>query len=139
MDGDGLADLVHKSAEDAVFFFANRGHLAWSERREMSVQNSAPPAPFGQPDVRTADMDFGCGPTSSKALMLAVHRHRIHSTLANKPTLPVIVEPSAAFGLIAGVQIADCNGDRVPMWPRSTERHRRCRGLLWPFRAETSP
>src|SRR5437868_5252816 len=28
------------------------------KRRAMSAQDGAPPAPFGQPDVRTADLDF---------------------------------------------------------------------------------
>ena len=58
MDGDGLSDLVHRSGDDAVFYFANRGALAWGERREMNVEEAAPPAPFGNPDVRTADVDF---------------------------------------------------------------------------------
>src|SRR5207247_5457236 len=58
MDGDGLADLVHKTAENDVFYFANRGRLAWGVRQVMAVQDSPPPAPFGEPDVRTADLDF---------------------------------------------------------------------------------
>ena len=34
MDGDGLADLVHKTADETVFFFPNRGRVAWGERRD---------------------------------------------------------------------------------------------------------
>src|SRR6185436_5874778 len=44
MDGDGLADLVHKTADNAVFYFANRGRLNWSERRDMALEDTAPPA-----------------------------------------------------------------------------------------------
>ncbi|MCZ7639105.1 MAG: hypothetical protein M5U12_25470 [Verrucomicrobia bacterium] len=42
MDGDGLADLVHKSGPDEVFYFVNRGRLAWSERTPMSVEAFPP-------------------------------------------------------------------------------------------------
>ena len=42
MDGDGLADLVNKSAEGDVFYFPNLGHTAWGPRRDMSVQDSPP-------------------------------------------------------------------------------------------------
>jgi hypothetical protein len=117
MDGDGLADLVHKSGDDAVFFFANRGQLAWSERREMSVQDSSPPAPFGQLEVRTADMDFDKRTDIIQSLDVGgATSYRIWFNLGDQSYSPAItVEPSEAFGFsIPGVQIADCNGDRVP-------------------------
>jgi hypothetical protein len=58
MDGDGLADLVHKSLTGDVFYFRNLGRVAWSEEQMMSVQDTAPPSPFGDVGVRTADLDF---------------------------------------------------------------------------------
>jgi hypothetical protein len=58
MDGDGLADLVHKSVIGDVFYFRNLGHSAWGSRVDMSLQDSAPPSPFGESAVRTADLDF---------------------------------------------------------------------------------
>ena len=58
MDGDGLADLVRKSVTGEVFYFPNKGRVAWGAQQLMSLEDSAPPAPFGQPDVRTADLDF---------------------------------------------------------------------------------
>jgi hypothetical protein len=58
MNGDGLADLVHKSADNSVFYFPNRGRVGWGERQAMSVEDAPPPAPFGDIAVRTADLDF---------------------------------------------------------------------------------
>jgi hypothetical protein len=117
MDGDGLADLVHKSPDDAVFFFANRGRLAWTERQEMTLDDSAPPAPFGEPDVRTADVDFDKRIDIIQSLDLGGGTaYRIWFNLGAQKYSPAItVEPVTAFAFsLAGVQIADCNGDRVP-------------------------
>src|SRR5262249_43223123 len=58
MNGDGLADLAYKSALGDVFFFANKGTLGWGNRQFMSPQDIPPPAPFGNANVRTADIDF---------------------------------------------------------------------------------
>jgi hypothetical protein len=83
----------------------------------MSVQNSAPPAPFGQPDVRTADVDFDKRTDIIQSLDVGgATSYRIWFNLGEQAYSPAItVEPSAAFGFsIPGVQIADCNGDRVP-------------------------
>jgi len=117
MDGDGLADLVHQSLDDAVFYFANRGQLGWSERREMSIQDSAPPAPFGQSDVRTADLDFDKRTDIIQSLEVGGGTaYRIWFNLGEQRySPPTTVEPPAALGFsIRGVQIADGNGDRVP-------------------------
>ncbi|HKX62273.1 MAG TPA: SpvB/TcaC N-terminal domain-containing protein, partial [Verrucomicrobiae bacterium] len=46
MNGDGLADLVYKSALGDVFFFANQGTAGWGSRQLMSPQDIQPPAPF---------------------------------------------------------------------------------------------
>jgi len=117
MDGDGLADLVHKSASDEVFFFANRGQLGWSARRQMSVQNSTPPAPFGQSDVRTADIDFDKRTDIIQSLDVGgATAYRVWFNLGEQTYSPAVtVEPAAAFDFaLSGVEIADCNGDRVP-------------------------
>src|SRR6185295_8954201 len=58
MDGDGLADLVHHTAEGSAFYFVNRGDVGWGLRQELDVSGVPPPAPFGRPDVRTGDLDF---------------------------------------------------------------------------------
>lgn len=117
MDGDGLADLVHKSADDAVFFFANRGRLSWSERRDMSTQTSAPPAPFGNAGVSTADLDFDKRIDIVQSIDFGGSvGYRVWFNLgAQSYSEPVTVEPEGGFDLsLPGVQIADCNGDRVP-------------------------
>lgn len=116
MDGDGLADLVHKSLDDTVFFFANRGQLAWGARQEMSVESSAPPAPFGHPDVRTADLDFDKRADIIQSLNAGgATSYRIWFNLSGQTySSGITVQPPAAFEFsLPGVQIADCNGDRV--------------------------
>jgi hypothetical protein len=117
MDGDGLSDLVHRSGDDAVFFFANQGTLAWGERREMTVEEAAPPAPFGNPDVRTADVDFDKRMDIIQSLDLGgAIGYRVWYNLGSQSFSPsVLVEPESGFDLaLSGVHIADCNGDRVP-------------------------
>ena len=117
MDGDGLSDLVHRSGDDAVFYFANQGALAWGERREMNVDEAAPPAPFGNPGVRTADVDFDKRMDIIQSLEVGgAIGYRIWYNLGSQSFSPsVLVEPEGAFDLaLSGVHIADCNGDRVP-------------------------
>lgn len=117
MNGDGLADLVHRTLDDTVFFFANRGNLSWSERQEMSLQDSAPPSPFGQPDVRTADVDFDKRIDIIQSIDVGGGTaYRIWFNVGQQSYSPSItVEPDTAWDFsISAVQIADCNGDRVP-------------------------
>jgi RHS repeat-associated protein len=117
MDGDGLADLVHKTADESVFYFANRGRLGWSERRDMASQNAAPPAPFGNPGVRTADVDFDKRIDIIQSIDFGGSvGYRAWFNLGNQNySTPQTVEPEAGFDLaLPGVQIVDCNGDRVP-------------------------
>jgi YD repeat-containing protein len=117
MDGDGLADLVHKSADDTVFFFANRGKLAWGARQDMALQESAPPAPFGAGDVRTADVDFDKRIDIIQSLDVGNGvAYRVWFNLGNQTySSPLTVESSGGFAFtLSGVQIADGNGDRVP-------------------------
>lgn len=58
MDGDGLSDLVHTSIGDEVSYFINRGNLGWGAKANMSIQATAPPAPFSAQNIKTADLDF---------------------------------------------------------------------------------
>ena len=117
MDGDGLADLVHKAADEAVFYFANRGRLKWGERRDMTVQGTAPPAPFGNPGVRTADVDFDKRIDIIQSIDFGGGvGYRVWFNLGNqKYSAPSTLEPDGGFDFaLPGVQLADCNGDRVP-------------------------
>jgi RHS repeat-associated protein len=117
MNGDGLADLVHKSLDNTVFFFANGARLNWSERLEMSAQDSAPPAPFGANDVRTADIDFDKRIDVIQSIDIGGSvAYRVWFNLGGQAySSPITVEPIAGYDFsVAGVQIADCNGDRVP-------------------------
>ena len=36
----------------------NQGNSSWGERKQMSIQDTAPPAPFTNADVKSADLDF---------------------------------------------------------------------------------
>jgi RHS repeat-associated protein len=117
MDGDGLADLVHKTADDSVFYFANRGRLGWSERRDMVSNDSLPPAPFGNASTRTADIDFDKRMDIIQSIDVGGSvAYRVWFNLGNQNySTPVTIGPEGRFDLgLPGVQVVDCNGDRVP-------------------------
>jgi RHS repeat-associated protein len=117
MNGDGLADLVHQSADSSVFYFANQGNLSWAGRADMSGTDVAPPSPFGNPDVRTADFDFDKHIDIIQSLAAGGGiAYRIWFNLGNQTySAPYTIEPEGGFDFaLSGVQIADCNGDRVP-------------------------
>jgi RHS repeat-associated protein len=113
MDGDGLADLVHKAADGSVFYFGNRGQQTWGERQPMSAEVFAPPAPFGTPDVRTADVDFDkrMDLIRGDGLEYQVWFNFGQNQYSERITVPA--EAGFDFSL-PGVQMADMNGDRVP-------------------------
>jgi hypothetical protein len=113
MTGDGLADLVHKSGPDAVFYFKNQGNMKWSASQAMSTEIVSPPAPFGVSDVRTADVDF------DKRTDLIRGDGLDYQVWFNfgqdRYSERVTVEHEAAFDFAqATVQVADFNGDRLP-------------------------
>lgn len=58
MDGDGISDLVHTTFANDVYTYLNRGNLSWGQRKKMSTQDTAPPAPFAYDEVKTSDLDF---------------------------------------------------------------------------------
>ncbi|MBN2505496.1 MAG: VCBS repeat-containing protein, partial [Verrucomicrobia bacterium] len=113
MDGDGLADLVHKAADESVFYFQNQGRQHWGERQPMAAGFAAPPAPFGMPDVRTADVDFDkrMDLIRGDGLFYQVWFNTGQNEYSERITIPA----DAGFDFsLPGVQIADLNGDRVP-------------------------
>ncbi len=117
MDGDGLADLVRKGSDDSVFFFTNRGKLGWGERQEMALQDSSPPAPFGRDNVRLADLDFDKRMDIIQSVLVGDGvQYRIWFNTGNQTySRALVVSPLVGFDFATpGVQIADCNGDRVP-------------------------
>ncbi len=124
LDGDGLADLVHQTADDTVFYFANRGHLAWGSRRDMSLDGPAPPAPFGNPAVRTADVDFDKRIDIIQSVDFGGGSvgYRVWLNLGSQSySAPILLGSDGGFDLaLPGVQIADANGDRVPDVARIT-------------------
>ncbi|MFH0909407.1 MAG: SpvB/TcaC N-terminal domain-containing protein [bacterium] len=115
MDGDGLADLAYRSPGlyGAVYYFRNNGACSWGQRKTMSVQDFTPPTPFGDANVKTADIDFdkridiiqSIGTHYQIWFNLGEQRYSRRVTVAQ--------ENGYLFSL-SGVDIADFNGDRVP-------------------------
>ena len=117
MDGDGVADLAVTALDGSVFYFANRAKLAWGSRQDMSVQDSAPPSPFGNSAVRTADLDFDKRIDVIQSISTGNgFDYRVWFNLGNQSYSPSVTVPQS-FGFTfttPSVQIADFNGDRVP-------------------------
>ena len=128
MDGDGLADLVHRVSEESVFYFPNRGRVAWAERQPLALAGEAPPAPFGQPNVRTADLDFDKRTDIIESVPSGNgFEYHIWFNLGGEGySRGLTLGQERGFDLTQPtVQIADLNGDRVPdiaqVWPASVE------------------
>ncbi len=124
MDGDALADLVHKDSAGSVFFFRNKGKQEWGTRQAMSAGLVEPPAPFGVNDVRTADVDFDKHIDLIRGDAL---QYEIWFNLGSNGYSEAITVPQADSFDFANptVQIADLNGDRVPdvaqVWPTGVD------------------
>jgi YD repeat-containing protein len=124
MDGDALADLVHKASDGSVFFFRNRGNQQWGTRQPMAAGSTEPPAPFGVNNVRTADVDFDKRIDLIRGDTL---QYEIWFNLGSNTYSEAITVPQANGFDFAdpAVQIADLNGDRVPdmakVWPSSVD------------------
>jgi hypothetical protein len=117
MDGDGLADLVHKSALSDVFYFPNRGRAGWGARQAMSLEERSPPAPFGESGVRTADLDFNKRIDVIQSVSVGGSiDYRIWFNRGNQSyTRGILVPQISGFSLESSTtQVADMNGDRVP-------------------------
>lgn len=117
MDGDGLADLVHRTQTGDTFYFANQGQVGWGLRQALATGDTPPPAPFGEVDVRTGDFDFDKRIDIIQSIDNgAGFDYRIWFNLGAQTYSPPITVPQAnGFSFKeAAVQIADLNGDRVP-------------------------
>lgn len=122
MDADGLADLVVSSTD--VSYFPNTGRASWGNRLFMSVQGTAPPSPFGEATVRTADVDFdkrmdivqsdvSGGSRNGYVAWFNKGNQKYSPAYVAGPTNDGSGPFSQDFNL-ATVHIADLNGDRVP-------------------------
>jgi hypothetical protein len=124
MDGDGLADLVHKSTDGSVFFFPNRANAQWGLRKPMAASTVEPPAPFDVTDVRTADLDFDkrIDLIRSDGFQYQIWFNLGSNTYSDAITVP---QPTTFDFANPSVQIADLNGDRVPdiaeIWPSGVD------------------
>ncbi len=124
MDGDGIADFVVKASADNVFYFANRSRAAWGPRQQMSIQDVAPPAPFGTLGVRTADLDFDKRIDVIRSLGDGLGYQIWFNLDGSNYSSRILGVSKTGFSFDftqPGVQIADLNGDRVPdvarVWP----------------------
>ncbi len=117
MDGDGLADLVLKRADGSVAFFRNSSHIGWDGLRLMDGGDFPPPAPFGEPNVRVADIDFD---KRSDIVRSAGDGQvlQVWLNLGSQGYSPMLqAEGSDVSGYVfdePGTELADLNGDRVP-------------------------
>lgn len=117
MDGDGLADLVYTSQVGDVYYFKNEGTLGWGTRELMSVEDSAPPSPFGNADVKTADIDFDKRVDIVQSLDIGgTAGYRVWLNQGDqKYSRSFTVEQVTAFQFSQkDVKLRDFNGDRVP-------------------------
>lgn len=127
MNGDGLADLVQVGM-DQVYYFRNEpkklsGQGAWSERIAINSQDFVPPSPFGQPGVRTADLNSDKRIDIIKSIEVGngyayqIWYNLSEGTYSERQT----VTPETAYSLARPeVFVADFNGDRVSdiIWVR---------------------
>ena len=126
MDSDGFSDLVY-TAGPATYYFANENVVKWGDRRRMDTSGSSPPSPFGEQNVKTADIDFNKHIDIIKSIPAGNGaRYQIwfnlgDGTYSNRQ----LASPPRGFMLSdPGVHIADINGDRVPdIAPGQTNRY----------------
>lgn len=119
MDGDGLADLVYKSSIGEVYYFRNNASIGWGPRLQMNNDptSSSPPSPFGESNVKTADLDFDKRIDIIQSIDVGGSvDYRIWLNLGGQRySKSKTVGQNSGFMLSSvGVHIADFNGDRVP-------------------------
>lgn len=116
IDGNGISDLVETPFSNEVYYFLNKGDGSWGERKQMSIQDTAPPAPFANSDVVTVDLNF------DKRMDVVKSTDGGYSIWFNleegKYTREVHTEGASMGGQgvrfsQTGVQLADLNGDRL--------------------------
>ena len=114
LDGDGLADLVSQPTPTTLYFFRNQANLSWGNRRTFQFTDVAPPSPYGDSDVRTADLNF------DKQIDIIqspdTYRYFIWFRLGTNQYAARKSQTNTLGALFSSptVQIADFNGDRVP-------------------------
>ena len=116
MDGDGISDLVHTPYSQEVRYYLNEGDGSWSSRKRMSIQDTAPPAPYTRDDVRTADLDFD---KRMDVVMSTEEGYRIWFNLEEGTYSSEVHTAGAVYNgqviqfSFTGVHLADMNGDRL--------------------------
>lgn len=119
MTGDGVADLVYKSLAGDIYYYENVGGLLWGPEKKMFIEDFAPPAPFGSPDVKTADLDFDKNiDIIESSLAAGSIEYDIWFNQGDQrySKMTTRLQPIGTGALFQdqGVEIADFNGDRVP-------------------------
>ncbi|NUN95780.1 MAG: VCBS repeat-containing protein, partial [Candidatus Omnitrophica bacterium] len=123
MDGDGLADLVSNPPQNQnPHYFRNTGKNGWGPRETMTVGDDIPPAPFGNPDVRTTDLNFD---KNIDIVQSIPNGYRVWYNLGKDRETGIarygerILTPGAIHEDTviqfseSGTQLADLNGDRL--------------------------
>lgn len=117
MDGDGLADFVLRGDSGQVRYFPNGSKAIWRAARPMAVADFPPPAPFGEPNVRVADMDFDKRSDIIRSLA-GGEGYQFWLNLGGGNYSPMLTQTSEGvvdFGFEdPTTDLADFNGDRVP-------------------------
>jgi YD repeat-containing protein len=114
LDGDGLADLVSQPTASTIYFFQNLGNRSWGNRRTFLYQDQPPPSPYGNADVRTADLDFDKQTDIFQSP--DAYRYFVWFRLGTNQYSSRKSQTNALGAVFSSptVQIADLNGDRVP-------------------------
>jgi RHS repeat-associated protein len=125
MDGNGISDLIHTTNANEVFYHLNQGDGSWGQRKRMSVQDTAPPAPFTDDDVKTSDLDFN---KRIDVIRSTQSGYAIWFNLEEGKYSRETRTNGARYGGVVigfsrtGVLLADINGDRLSdvVWIRPT-------------------
>jgi len=116
MNGDGISDFVHTTLDKQVRYFPNLGNFSWGAKKDMSVQEKAPPAPFAFEHVTTTDIDF------NKHMDVVSSNETGYTVWFNyqdgKYSKPVSTSGATHQGNVllisdVGFSFADINGDRL--------------------------
>lgn len=121
IDGDGLPDLVQVGLTRVNYFrnapaFGAPG-LSWGDRTPLAVQDFPPPAPFDDPDVRTADVNFDKRMDIIRSVSVgegAAYQIWFNLGKQTYSSRVTVIPPRGYLFSQGGVQIGDFNGDRVP-------------------------
>jgi RHS repeat-associated protein len=121
IDGDGLPDLVQVGI-NTVYWYRNSPTFGapgvnWLDRAALAVQDFPPPAPFDNPDVRTADINFDKRIDIIRSVQVGESvAYEIWFNLGKqKYSSRVTTIPARGYRFSdTGVMVGDYNGDRIP-------------------------